>query len=244
MTKSLRPGKVLIDWSQNDEHKTTVNVYSLRAKERPTVSTPVSWDEVEAASRRRSRQGAHLRARRRARRGWSATGDLFAPALTTAPGAAGAMRFAPRRFSGAMRESRPMCHRCRSTPLSAGAARGCPACGDDVVARRRRARLSGRLLPPRMRAVAPRVPRSCARRRPMTGGAVATGKRFVPDISLRGADAHTRLATYLNDHLGGSATGRELARRTLSEQPRERVRSGARGRRRARSRRTSSRCST
>jgi hypothetical protein len=51
----------------------------------------------------------------------------------------------------------------------------------------------------------------------MTSAAVATGKRFVPDISLRGADAHTRLATYLNDHLGGSATGRELARRALSE---------------------------
>ena len=49
MTKSLRPGKVLIDWSQNDEHKTTVNVYSLRARERPTVSTPVAWEEVEAA---------------------------------------------------------------------------------------------------------------------------------------------------------------------------------------------------
>ncbi|MBS1869254.1 MAG: DNA ligase D [Actinobacteria bacterium] len=43
-----REGKVLIDWSQNDEHKTTVAVYSLRAKERPTVSTPVTWDEVEA----------------------------------------------------------------------------------------------------------------------------------------------------------------------------------------------------
>jgi len=43
-----RDGKVLIDWSQNDEHKTTVSVYSLRAKERPTVSTPVSWDEVQA----------------------------------------------------------------------------------------------------------------------------------------------------------------------------------------------------
>jgi bifunctional non-homologous end joining protein LigD len=43
-----RDGKVLIDWSQNDEHKTTVSVYSLRAKERPTVSTPVSWDEVRA----------------------------------------------------------------------------------------------------------------------------------------------------------------------------------------------------
>src|SRR4051812_24085628 len=47
MKKELRPGKVLIDWSQNDEHKTTVNVYSLRAKARPTVSTPLSWDEVE-----------------------------------------------------------------------------------------------------------------------------------------------------------------------------------------------------
>jgi bifunctional non-homologous end joining protein LigD len=47
MKKELRPGKVLIDWSQNDEHKTTVNVYSLRAKARPTVSTPLTWDEVE-----------------------------------------------------------------------------------------------------------------------------------------------------------------------------------------------------
>jgi bifunctional non-homologous end joining protein LigD len=45
--KELRKNKVLIDWSQNDEHKTTVSVYSLRARERPTVSTPLSWDEVE-----------------------------------------------------------------------------------------------------------------------------------------------------------------------------------------------------
>lgn len=44
--KTLREGKVLIDWSQNDEYKTTVGVYSLRARERPTVSTPVTWDEV------------------------------------------------------------------------------------------------------------------------------------------------------------------------------------------------------
>jgi bifunctional non-homologous end joining protein LigD len=49
MAKELRRGKVLVDWSQNDEHKTTVCVYSLRAKERPTVSTPVTWDEVESA---------------------------------------------------------------------------------------------------------------------------------------------------------------------------------------------------
>src|SRR3954466_9854367 len=47
MLKSLRKGKVLVDWSQNDEHKTTVCVYSLRAKEQPTVSTPVTWEEVE-----------------------------------------------------------------------------------------------------------------------------------------------------------------------------------------------------
>jgi bifunctional non-homologous end joining protein LigD len=46
--KELRPKKVLIDWSQNAFHKTTVAVYSLRARERPTCSTPVTWDEVEA----------------------------------------------------------------------------------------------------------------------------------------------------------------------------------------------------
>jgi bifunctional non-homologous end joining protein LigD len=45
--KELRKGKVLIDWSQNDEHKTTVGVYSLRARERPTVSTPLAWEELE-----------------------------------------------------------------------------------------------------------------------------------------------------------------------------------------------------
>jgi bifunctional non-homologous end joining protein LigD len=48
MTKSLRPGKVLIDWSQNNGSKTTIAPYSLRAREHPTVSTPVTWDEVGA----------------------------------------------------------------------------------------------------------------------------------------------------------------------------------------------------
>lgn len=46
MKKALRVGKILVDWSQNDQYKTTICVYSLRAKERPTVSTPVTWDEV------------------------------------------------------------------------------------------------------------------------------------------------------------------------------------------------------
>jgi bifunctional non-homologous end joining protein LigD len=53
MAKELRPGKVLIDWSQNDEHKTTVSVYSLRARERPTISTPLPWEEVEKGQRSR-----------------------------------------------------------------------------------------------------------------------------------------------------------------------------------------------
>ena len=48
MTKSLRTGKVLIDWSQDNGAKTTVAPYSLRAREHPTVSTPVTWDEVTA----------------------------------------------------------------------------------------------------------------------------------------------------------------------------------------------------
>jgi bifunctional non-homologous end joining protein LigD len=49
MPKDLREGKVFVDWSQNDEHKTTVCVYSLRAKAHPMVSTPLAWDEVEEA---------------------------------------------------------------------------------------------------------------------------------------------------------------------------------------------------
>ncbi|HVL03437.1 MAG TPA: hypothetical protein VM386_03255, partial [Acidimicrobiales bacterium] len=47
--KDLRRGKVLVDWSQNARHKTTVCAYSLRARERPTVSAPLTWDEVEHA---------------------------------------------------------------------------------------------------------------------------------------------------------------------------------------------------
>jgi bifunctional non-homologous end joining protein LigD len=80
MTKKLRARKVLVDWSQNDAHKTTVTVYSVRARDRPTVSTPVSWDEVE---RCRDEAGPELLsfetddvlARVEER------GDLFAPAL-------------------------------------------------------------------------------------------------------------------------------------------------------------------
>jgi len=80
MTKSLRPGKVLVDWSQNNAAKTTVSVYSLRARPQPTVSTPVSWDEVAEAAERRTRlvfTADDVLAR------IDEYGDLFAPLLTT-----------------------------------------------------------------------------------------------------------------------------------------------------------------
>jgi bifunctional non-homologous end joining protein LigD len=53
MKKELRKNKVLVDWSQNDRHKTTVCVYSLRAKSHPTASTPVTWAEVEKAVKKK-----------------------------------------------------------------------------------------------------------------------------------------------------------------------------------------------
>jgi bifunctional non-homologous end joining protein LigD len=53
MKKSLRGGKVFVDWSQNTSFKTTVNVYSLRARPQPTVSTPLTWEEVEAVTESR-----------------------------------------------------------------------------------------------------------------------------------------------------------------------------------------------
>ena len=80
MKKSLRTGKVLVDWSQNDEHKTTVNVYSLRARERPTVSTPLEWHEVEGVlSSRDPETLAFTSAEVLAR--VERHGDLFAPVV-------------------------------------------------------------------------------------------------------------------------------------------------------------------
>jgi bifunctional non-homologous end joining protein LigD len=50
MAKAVRPGKIFIDWSQNVRHKTTIGVYSMRARVRPWVSTPITWDEVAAGA--------------------------------------------------------------------------------------------------------------------------------------------------------------------------------------------------
>jgi bifunctional non-homologous end joining protein LigD len=79
MAKRLRTGKVLVDWSQNDAHKTTVTVYSVRALERPGVSTPVSWEEV--AGCRESGRAEQLSFTPEQVLGRVAElGDLFAPA--------------------------------------------------------------------------------------------------------------------------------------------------------------------
>ena len=90
MTKALRTGKVLVDWSQNDEHKTTVNVYSLRAKDRPTVSTPVTWDEVRACHEAGDPELLVFTADEVLAR-VDEHGDLFAPVLSLRAGAAEAV---------------------------------------------------------------------------------------------------------------------------------------------------------
>jgi bifunctional non-homologous end joining protein LigD len=79
--KERRKGRVLIDWSQNDPHKTTASVYSLRARERPTASTPLEWEEVETAAESGDAAALVFTARDLRRR-VAAKGDLFAPLLT------------------------------------------------------------------------------------------------------------------------------------------------------------------
>ncbi len=78
MTKAVRGGKVFIDWSQNSRHKTTIAPYSLRGKDRPTVSTPVDWQEVAAGA---SGEPLDFTARDVLER-VAARGDLFAPTAT------------------------------------------------------------------------------------------------------------------------------------------------------------------
>jgi bifunctional non-homologous end joining protein LigD len=78
MSKDLRRGRVLIDWSQNDRHKTTVSVYSLRATSRPMVSAPLTWEEVATALATGDPDALFVEAGRMAGR-LAIHGDLFAP---------------------------------------------------------------------------------------------------------------------------------------------------------------------
>jgi bifunctional non-homologous end joining protein LigD len=80
MKKQLRTGKVFVDWSQNDEHKTTIGVYSLRAREHPTASTPVTWEEVERALKKKDANLLVFEAKQVVAR-FEKMGDLFAPTL-------------------------------------------------------------------------------------------------------------------------------------------------------------------
>ena len=81
MKKAIRTNKVFVDWSQNDEHKTTVSIYSLRARERPTVSTPVTWDEVDRTLRKKDATLLVFESEDVLKR-VEKMGDLFAPVLT------------------------------------------------------------------------------------------------------------------------------------------------------------------
>src|SRR5579859_1844973 len=80
MKKSLRSNKVFVDWSQNDVHKTTICVYSLRAKEHPTVSTPVTWEEVARCLKKEDPELLVFTADQVLKR-VEKSGDLFAPVL-------------------------------------------------------------------------------------------------------------------------------------------------------------------
>ncbi len=80
MKKALRVGKVLVDWSQNDEHKTTIAIYSLRARERPTVSTPLTWDEVGQVLKKKDANLVRFEADQVLKR-VEKIGDLFEPVL-------------------------------------------------------------------------------------------------------------------------------------------------------------------
>ncbi len=78
MKKAVRTNKIFVDWSQNDQHKTTISVYSLRAREHPTVSTPITWDEVEQALKRKDAARLVFEAKDVLAR-VEKMGDLFAP---------------------------------------------------------------------------------------------------------------------------------------------------------------------
>jgi bifunctional non-homologous end joining protein LigD len=80
MKKNIRTGKVFVDWSQNDEHKTTIALYSLRARERPTVSTPVTWDEVQRALKKEDAGLLVFESSKTIAR-FEKMGDLFEPVL-------------------------------------------------------------------------------------------------------------------------------------------------------------------
>ena len=98
MRKALRKRKIFVDWNQNDEHKTTVCAYSLRAQSRPTVSTPVTWEELNEAMKQKDKSLLYFEAGdvlRRVRE----LGDLFKPVATVQQELPGIARLQPQKKS-------------------------------------------------------------------------------------------------------------------------------------------------
>ncbi len=177
MKKAIRGGKVLVDWSQNNPHKTTVCAYSLRARERPTVSTPVRWGEVERAFAARDAgllafdaPAVLARVERH--------GDLFEPVLTlrqALPTADEIARGAARRLRGAARSEAD-----GAAPPSArpGASRPATRPAEGAGADGRRQAAPGRRAPRKKGSPSPpgRTPTGGSRRRrgaPRRGGGSA-----------------------------------------------------------------------
>jgi bifunctional non-homologous end joining protein LigD len=132
MKKVLRTGKVLVDWSQNDDYKTTVCVYSLRAKEQPTVSTPVTWDEVEECLKRKDPERLVFTSDKVLKR-VDKSGDLFEPVLkmkqklpalekltSVEPAPEGVRRVGMKRTAAATERARVMAKRPKSSKKKVG----------------------------------------------------------------------------------------------------------------------------
>jgi bifunctional non-homologous end joining protein LigD len=132
MKKVLRTGKIFVDWSQNDDYKTTVCVYSLRAKERPTVSTPVTWDEVEQCLKKKDPERLVFTSDQVLKR-VDKSGDLFEPVLkmkqklpsiekltAVAPPPEGVRRVAVKRTPAATERARVMAKKPKSSKRKVG----------------------------------------------------------------------------------------------------------------------------
>lgn len=130
MKKNIRSGKVFVDWSQNDEHKTTIAVYSLRAREHPTVSTPVTWDEVERALKKKDASVLVFEAAQVVTR-FEKQGDLFEPVLELkqklpdlkAAASAGEVKTPPIEIAAQAEENSPRRRASRRPPAKQGAKR-------------------------------------------------------------------------------------------------------------------------
>jgi len=107
MKKSVRDGKILIDWSQNDFNKTTISIYSLRARARPTVSTPIRWEEIEQCERSGDKAPLIFEAPQVLER-VERLGDLFAPALVLEQGLPASPRVATRSRSPRLKKPPPV----------------------------------------------------------------------------------------------------------------------------------------